>query len=114
VTTTLATVATLTLPPTSSYLVWAKVSLRDLGASARDVSCYLTTGADGSSSGAFDLSTAEVPAGANETIPLQGTIFVFGDASTKIRLQCQTATGTDVLAGPRLQAVKVATLTNSP
>ena len=113
--TTLATVATLTLSPTSTYLVWAKVVLDAPGAPvARDVGCDLTTGDDGSLTGGFDSSFAEIPTGASETISLQGSTFVFGTTPTTIRLQCQTAAGSDALASARFQAIKVATLTVSP
>src|SRR5580765_4947694 len=97
VTTTLATIATLTLPPTSPYLVWAKAVIHVTGLSKEDVGCYLTTGDDGTLTGSFDASSAEVGAQASETIPLQGETFVFGASSTTVRLQCQSVFGISTL-----------------
>jgi collagen triple helix repeat protein len=114
VTTTLATIATLTLPPTSAYLVWAKAVIHVTGLSKEDVGCYLTTGDDRTLAGSFDASFAEIGAQASETIPLQGETFVFGASSTTVRLQCQSVFGISTLGAGTFQAIKVATVTNSP
>ena len=111
---TLATVTTLTLPATGAYLVWAKASFNSTAATVRNVSCYLTTGADGSLDGAFDLSSTQLNPFAQGGVPLQGELFVGPGNGTTVRLQCQTNTGSDVFASGKLQAIKVASVALSP
>ena len=93
---TLATVTTLTLPAPGSYLVWAKASFNSTGATVRNIACYLTTGADGSLDGAFDLSSVQINPFAQASLPLQGELFVVPGNGTTVRLQCESNTGSDV------------------
>jgi hypothetical protein len=111
---TLATLATVTLPTTSVYLVWAKVALHVTGLTARDIGCYLTTGADGTLDGTFDSSFADISGQDSDTIPLQGELYVFQGNGTTVRLQCRTAAGNDVTAGPGLQAMAAQNVTIFP
>ena len=111
---TLATITTLTLPATGTYLVWAKASFNSTGATVRNIACYLTTGADGSLDGAFDNGFTQINPFAPAGMPLQGELFVGPGNGTTVRLQCQTNTGSDVFAGGDFQAIKVASVTLSP
>jgi hypothetical protein len=113
-TTTLATVTTLTLPANGTYLIWAKVGLSTLGAGANSVGCYLTTGPDGSLTGGFESSFGQIPANDEEMLPLQGDLVVGSGGATTVRLQCETTAAGNVFAGGEFQALKVASLTVSP
>jgi collagen triple helix repeat protein len=114
VTTTLSTMATLTLPATATYLVWAKIVLRPLGATAVSVTCYLTTGADGALDGAFDLSSADIIQNGSATLPLQGELFANTGNGTTVRLQCVSTVNDNITESASFQALKVATVTISP
>ena len=111
--TTLATIGTLTLPATGTYLVWVKASLTSQSAAVRNVGCYLTTGANGTLDGAFELSQTQINANAQAALPLQGELFVETGNGTTVRLQCEQTLGSDVLATGEFQAVKVASVTLS-